>query len=424
MIGAFGLATAAAGHRRLITPANPLSYGNLSVTGTPPVSNAPLARKLALIGDSRMASISGGTVAQEIATACGEYAWCNGTTFNYAVGGTTIYNARVTQVPLALADNCGVFVILTGTNGARKAGEGDGVDSLANRQTETLGLLAALDQPGATIFLCNEIPGLADGGTGTGSDATKLAHHNWIKALTTGSAGLTNAQLVIVNTWDAVSDGTESTSTNLAAAWRNDGLHPAYRGQEREAKAVWSAMKAHFSGPGLVFGGPSQRLLDGATTASVARGTVPGGWSDATAADGMTYATSGIGAGTVLTVSNAVNATSKTMALRKTPAAITDGILMIEYDLDVSTGPANDGFRNWSPKITPRNFYYGAGSPSAAVNFWLAVNGAKAQDYEMGGRRRMAVHLGQSDTAPRIDIAFQLQAGQVLRLHAVDIYER
>src|SRR5690606_30195246 len=138
-------------------------------------------------------------------------------------------------------------------------------------------------------------------------------------------------------------------------------LHPKNTGQERMAKAAWDAMKAHFAGPHVNFGSPSQRLSDGASTVNVNRGVLPSGWTDASAAGGITYAVSGTGANTVVTVGNTGNGSTATLAGRITPgSAVTDGVVVIDYGLDVDPSPDLDT-RNSFQKVSIRNFDFGTG---------------------------------------------------------------
>lgn len=411
MIGAFGLAAAAAGHRRAAA-GNPLSFGNATPSGSYSGQNAPMSRRMAMLGDSRISAVSGGPFASQVVYACGEWVWINPNTFNYGLGGTTIKDARVTQAPAAVADGCGVFVILTGVNGSGTT------DSLATRQSEMLGLLAVLDGAGNTIFLCNDMTK----GVSPQTDV-QYQYHLWLDGLTGAAAGLANATLVIVNTWDAVITGS-GQDVQLAPQWQNDLLHPKNTGQERMAKAVWDAMKAQFAGPHVNFGSPSQRLSDGASTVSVGRGTLPSGWTDASGAGGIVYTVSGAGAATVVTFDNTGNASNATTACRITPgAAVTDGVVVIDYEMDVDPAPSLSA-RNFFPKLSIRNFDFGAGTNVAIANFWQGDIASTAQDNEMGGRRRMALRLGASAAGRRIDLLWQIKAGTKVRVHAVDIYER
>lgn len=412
MLGALGLSAASAGHRRMAGGGNPLSFGNVTVAGSYSGQNAPMSRRMAMLGDSRISAISGGPFASQVVYACGEWIWINPNAFDYGLGGTTINHARTTQAPAAVADGCRVFVVLTGVNGA------GGTDTLATRQSELLGLLAVLDGAGNTIFLCNDMP--------EGAAPQKDLHyqyHQWLDGLTAGAAGLSNAALAIVNTWGAVSTGT-GQSVQLAAQWQNDLLHPKNTGQERMAKAVWAAMGAHFSGPHVNFGSPSQRLSDGTTTVNVNRGVLPSGWTDAAAAGGITYSVAGTGANTVVTFDNTGNGANATLACRITPgAAVTDGVLVIDYELDVDPAP-DLSTRNSFLKLSIRNFDYGSGANQAVVNFWQGDISSTQQDTEMGGRRRMALRLGASAASRRIDLLWQIKAGARVRVHAIDLYER
>jgi lysophospholipase L1-like esterase len=393
-----------------------ITFGNITYPSRSTASNAPASRKLAMIGDSRVAGDSPGQFAFETFTACGEWVWADYRDFNYGDGGSTIYNARYTQAPAAVADGCLTFVVLTGTNGAREAGEGDGVDSLANRQTETLGLLAALDQVGATIFLCNEMPGSSVSPFGT--DATKLAHHNWINTRTTANTSLSNADLVIVNTWDAVSDGSETTATTLDARWINDGLHPSNRGQERMAQATWTAMNGFFgTDVHLDFASPDQNLCDGTTTESRNRGTMPSGWNDFTAADALEYSVTGTGLDTVFTVEN-TGETELQMATRKNIGASTDAVILLEYDLQGVVSPAS-GDRELGPRVSVRNAGLGALYTTA-----VADTSGTTQKYELGGRRRMVIYIGATAASPRFDLVFAVPGGQTINFYRVDVYER
>lgn len=411
MIGAMALVTAVAGHRRPAAGGNPLIFGNVTPSGSYSGQNAPMSRRLAMIGDSRISANGGGAFASQVVYNCGEWVWINPNTFNYGLGGSQIIDARVTQAPAAIADGCQVFVILTGVNGA------SGTDTLANRQSEMLGLLAVLDGVGNTIFLCNEMP------AGTAPQTTlHWDYHNWLDSLTAASAGLSNAALAIVNTWDVVKTGS-GQSVQLAAQWQNDLLHPKNTGQERMAKAVWQAMGAHFSGPHVNFGSPSQRLSDGTSTVNVNRGVLPSGWTDASAAGGITYSVAGTGANTVVTFDNTGNASNATIACRITPSAVTDGVVVIDYEMDVDPAP-DLAVRNSFQKVSIRNFDFGTGANQAISNFWQGDISSTAQDQEMGGRRRMAMRIGASAASPRVDLLFQIKAGTRLRVHAVDIYER
>lgn len=411
MIGALGLAVAAAGQRRGQS-GNPLSFGNVTPSGSYSGSNAPMSRRLAMIGDSRISAVGGGAFASQVVYNCGEWVWINPNTFNYGLGGTQIIDARTTQAPAAVADGCQVFLILTGVNGA------GGTDNLANRQSELLGTLAVLDGVGNTIFLCNEMPE----STSPQADL-HYQYHQWLDGLTAGTASLTNADLVIVDTWSVVSTGA-GQNVQLAPQWDNDLLHPMNTGAERMAKAVWDAMKAHFSGPHVNFGSPSQRLSDGTSTVNVNRGVLPSGWTDSSAAGGITYSVSGAGANTVVTFDNTGNGSNATLACRITPgSAVTDGVVVIDYELDVDPSPDLDT-RNSFQKVSIRNFDFGTGSNVAITNFWQGDVSSTAQDQEMGGRRRMALRLGASAASRRIDLLFQVKAGTRVRVHAVDIYER
>lgn len=412
MLGALGLSAASAGHRRAAGGGNPLSFGNATVAGSYSGQNAPMSRRLAILGDSRISAMSGGHFASQIVYACGEWVWINPNTGNYGLGGTTIKDARITQAPAAVADGCQVFVILTGVNGSGTT------DSLATRQSEMLGLLALLDGVGNTIFLCNDMTK----GVSPQTDV-QYQYHLWLDGLTAGEAGLTNAALVIVDTWRTVTVGT-GQNVQLAPQWENDFLHPKNTGQERMARAVWERMKATFAGPHVNFGSPSQRLSDGTTTVGVGRGTLPSGWTDASGAGGITYAVSGTGAATVVTFDNTGNGANATTACRITPgAAVTDGVMVIDYEMDIDPAP-DLAVRNFFPKLSIRNFDYGTGTNQAIVNFWQGDISSTAQDNELGGRRRMALRLGASAASRRIDLLWQIKAGTRVRVHAVDIYER
>lgn len=410
-------------------PVNALVYGNTAYPVRGTASNAPASRQVAFIGDSRVAGSAPWQFASLALFSAGEWVWGDRAYNDYALGGTSIYHAVNTQAPAAVASGARVFVVLTGTNGARQSGEGDGVDTLATRQAETLALLSALDQAGATIFLCNEMPGAADFGAGTGTGETKLGHHLWIDGLTAAGAGLSNADLVIVDTWAAVSDGTESTATNLALDWRNDGLHPASQGQERMARAVWSAMNAHWGGAvHLDFASPAQNLLDGTTTASVNRGTVPGGWTDFSAANGLVYTTTGAGLDTVFTVENTTEGMLSMSSRSFEPAATTDAILFFEYDLDPVFDVAHTtGTRLFGQRFSARNFEFGTGSPVLYTSPATAGVNPAAQPYELGGRRRMALQVGAcapASTAVRADLLFDIAPGQTVRFYRVELHER
>ena len=74
MIGAIGLAVAAAGQRRG-QAGNPLSFGNVTPSGSYSGQNAPMSRRLAMIGDSRISAVGGGAFASQVVYACGEWVW-------------------------------------------------------------------------------------------------------------------------------------------------------------------------------------------------------------------------------------------------------------------------------------------------------------------------------------------------------------
>lgn len=414
-----------------------ISFGNETYPTRGTASNAPSVRLLGMIGDSRVEGDRPGQFAFEVACVCGEWVFSNPSSYNYGNGGSSVYYARTTEAPAAVGDGCLTFVVLTGTNGAYADGTeesaadaadpGAGIPSmteLEKRQYETLGLLAALDLAGATIFLCNEMPG---GGSGGGTDANKVAHHDWIDTLTAGSAGLTNADLVIVNTWDAVSDGGTGIATELDPQWVGDGLHPTTQGQERMAQAVWTAMNAHFgTDVHLDFTIPSQNLMDGTSTISVNRGVVPTNWRDATAADDLVYATSGTGLDTSVTLTNNHPADTLTAVLQVTISSeIADGVLLTEYGYapDPSPDTTAGGKRNWAQRWSLRGFAatLGASIFNTASN---AIN-ATTQDYETGGRRRVAMHVGATaGGTKRADLYFEVAPGQTVTIYRHEIHER
>lgn len=404
-----------------------LVFGNTDYPARTTASNAPNSRRLAMIGDSRVAGDQPGQFAAEVLWACGEWIWGDFRNYNHGVGGSTIYNAANTQAPAAVADGANVFVVLTGTNGARAAGEGDGVDNLENRKTETLNVLSALDQVDAVIFLCNEIPGQSDGGTGTGTQQIKVDHHDWIDGLTTVSAGLSNADLVVVDTWSVTGDGAGGISENLNTQWRNDGLHPAFQGQGRMARAIWSAMNTHFgTDVDLDFSAPSENLMDGTTTRTVNRGVVPNSWNDFSAADDLSYATSGTGLDTVVTVTNS-GASTLVMNCRMTVGAVTDGVLLLEYryDADDDASDATGSERNFAQRISVRNFDFGTGSNIANTNSPSNSAIASSQDYQMGGSRRSALYIGESGpSGRRLDLLLEVAPGQTITFHRAEIHER
>ena len=424
--------------RRRGVPAG-VSFGNETYPARATASNAPNERKAAYIGDSRHEGDQPGQAAFESACACGEWIYFNPNTYNYADGGSSIYFSRTdaTAAPKAVADGCRTFVVLTGTNGAYADGAeeaaadaadpGAGIPSmteLQKRQYETLGLLSVLDLAGATIFLCNEMPG---GGSGGGTDAEKVAHHEWIDTLTAGSAGLTNADLIIVNTWDAVSDGGTGTATELDPQWYNDGLHPAFQGQERQAKAIWEAMNAHFgTDVHLDFSAPSQNLMDGTTTKSIARGTVPTNWAESVAADDLVYETSGTGLDTLVTFTNNHPTDTLVTALRVTISSeVTDGVLFTEYGYSPDPGRDATTFvkRNFAQRWSLRDFatLLGASIYNTASNAQIT----SAQDYETGGRRRVAMHVGATaGGTKRADLLFEVAPGQTVTIYRHEIHER
>lgn len=415
-----------------------LSFGNTAYETRATASNAPSSRRLGMIGDSRVQGDQPGQFAFETLCACGEWIWGDFRNYNYGDGGTSIYFSRTNAAaaPKAVTDGCRTFVVLVGTNGAYADGveeaaadaadPGAGIPSmteLEKRQYETLGLLSVLDLTGATIFLCNEMPG---GGSGGGTDAAKVAHHEWLDTLTAVSAGLSNADLIIVNTWNAVSDGGTGTATELDPQWENDGLHPAFQGQERMARAVWGAMNTHFgTSVHLDFSTPSQNLLDGTSTASVNRGTLPGGWNDFTAADDLTYSTSGTGLDTVLTVTNG-GASTINMAARVTPGVVTDGVVLFEYNF-VANPTASDttgSSRDFAQRMGFREADYGTGTPIANVPTDSNAAIASSQDYQMGGNRRATFYVGAMGTGRRIDTLFEIAGGQTVEITRVEIHER
>lgn len=404
-----------------------LEYGNVALPARGTISNAPQRRRFAVIGDSRASGNSPVQFAGQVLWASGVWIWADSRTYDYALGGSSIYHAVNTQAPAALADGCRVFVVLTGTNGARQNGEGDGVDTFATRRTETLNLLAALDVPGATIILCNEMPGRSGN---PGTDQAKVDHHNWLNTLTTASAGLVNADLVIANTWDAVSDGGNGTDTELDAQWANDGLHPAAQGQERQAKAVWDALNGHFGNSvQLDFASPAQNLMDGTTTttngAGKRAGLVPTGWQDSTADDGLTYSTTGTGLDTEVTVHNP-GPSDVLLFPRIGTGAFTDGVLLVDYSFnaDPDADPAQGGAPNFWPRLIVRDVDFGTGANQAITGTAVGSAQVAAQDYQMGGMRRGVVYLGASGPSPRVDPVFSIAAGQSVTFHRLEIHER
>lgn len=411
-----------------------LSYGNATYPARGTASNAPATRRLAILGDSRPSGTQPSQFAAMVMWSIGEWVWAlpgadeSDPDYEFAVGGSTIYHAVNTQAPQALAKGCSVFVVMTGTNGAREAGEGDGVDTFATRQIETQNLLAALDQPGATIFLCNEMPGRSDGGTFTGTEQIKVDHHNWINTLTTANAGLTNADLVIVNTWDAISDGGVGVDANLNPRWVNDGLHPATQGQERTAMAVWEAMNAHFgSEVQLDFSAPSQNLLDGSTTVSEDRGVLPGGWRDFNAADALVYSTAGTGLETVLTVTNGGGSNLTTNARVSFLSPVTDGVLFIDYsiDPDPDADQSIGVMPNYGPRIVLRECDFGTGVMEPIFGTASVSVNTQSMDYHVGGRRRLAAYIGAASVAAgNVQLSFLVAAGMTLKVHRVEIHER
>jgi hypothetical protein len=427
-----------------------LTYGNTTYPARTTASNAPAERKLALIGDSRVRGNSPGQFADEVVRACGEWLWVdvtdqgtltdrNGdtynTSYNYAFGGSSLWHAANKQAPAAVADGCKAFLVLTGTNGARQTGldgdEGDYAtdpDSFAARQFETLALLSTLDVVGGTIFLCNEVPGAAS--TPASSGSIKLAHHQWIDGLTAASAGLTNAELVIVDTWNSVVDqnGNEETvSAQIDPDLNLDWLHPHFRGQEAMGQAVWVAMNAHFgANVHLDFANPTQLLLDGATIRSLPRGDVPSAWNEfGTSTDNLSYTLTGTGDQTELVLSNSsASGTSLSTSLRVPLGGTTNAVVLIEY-----SRPSNDSYqnlqrRNSAGRYGIRNVDFGTGSNVSLFNSPANSEIGNSRDPELGGRRRLCFYVGQTGSNPRVDLLFEVDGGLPITFHRIDVYAR
>ena len=414
------------------------SFGNETVTGTPTATNAPSSRQIAVIGDSRAGTQQSGSTGMEILSPVGHLLW-HKVTWNYSVGGSTINDAVVSQAPAAIASGAKVFFVLTGTNGA---GAGGGTE-LENRQAQTLALLAALDVVDGTIFLCNEIPGVSLPATGTPQD--KIDHHHWINGLTTANTSLANAELVIVNTWDAVADpatglplvdGKPGLTVSLRADETSDGLHPSTWGSERIAKAFFEAATAHFGGPCVDYASPDVVLLDGTTVDNIpAFGDFPDGWVKFGAANGLVMTTIGTGTGTVFTVENTSGGDLQIDVRRTLSAETTNAVLLVEYEIEpnpsASPTPGATALKS-DPQITlvgtsGGGFDFGTGVNDAAETVYARrSNAASDQDRRFGGRRRTCLLVGATALSgtDQVRLVHRVPAGGRIVFHRVDLYER
>ena len=415
------------------------SFGAETVTGTPTATNAPASRQVAVIGDSRAGTQQSGSTGMEILSPVGHLLW-HKLNWNFSVGGSTINHAVVTQAPAAVASGAKVFFVLTGTNGA---GAGAGTE-LENRQAQTLALLAALDVVDGIIFLCNEIPGQT-GAYPSGSPQDKIDHHAWINGLTTASASLVNAQLVIVNTWDAVADpatglplveGKPGLTVSLREAETSDGLHPSTWGSERIAKAFFEAATAHFAGPCVDYASPDVVLLDGTTVDNIpAFGDFPDGWVKFGAANGLVMTTIGTGTGTVFTVENTSGGDLQIDVRRTLSAETTNAVLLVEYEIEpnpsASPTPGATALKS-DPQITlvgtsGGGFDFGTGVNDAAETVYARRSNADSdQDRRFGGRRRTCLLVGATALSgtDQVRLVHRVPAGGRIVFHRVDLYER
>ncbi len=397
-----------------------ISFGNTIVSGTLVGTNAMTIRQLAMIGDSRVNGSSSGRFAAEVAHACGEWVWCKPDTFNTGVGGSSIFHARTTQVPQAIATGAKTFVVLSGTNGAINSNDigQTPTDSLADRQSQMLGLLSALDSTENTIFLCNEMPNKV-------SPITQLHYdyHTWLNGLTSATAGLVNATLTIVNTWDAVRTAGTGINTNLDPRWANDYLHPANMGQERMAYAVWQAMNSRFTSPCIDFYNPTIPMFKTGSLVNINRGQVPPGWTDFTAADSLTYSTAGTGPNWIITVTNGA-AAKKSLNLRFTlPSQTVNAVVSVDYELVPELNPSLTS-RLYESKFGGQNWDRGTGTNTSSNVFWIGDSSSTHQEQWMGGRRRATILIGKTVAPSRFDFYFGMRPGQVLKIHGAGIYER
>lgn len=382
-------------------------------------------RKLGFLGDSRIAGTRSNTTPGEIIANSGLWLWAEDDS-NKGVSGSTINDMRTSQIPALLADGIKNVCIITGTNGA-----GSGTDTFADRQSELLASLALLDQTGMTIFLSDEIPGRLTA-AGSGTDAVKVADHAWRKTLTAASAGLTNAELIIVPTWAAVADNdAEDITTEIEADWTGDGLHPSNHGSSRIAKAFFDAFETKF-GTDLLFDidNPALNLLDGTTTVNPARGTVPSGMNDFSAADELTYATAGTGLATVLTAANSHVTDHKDMAMRvnytPTGTLASDAYLWLQWEIDHD--PDADtavGNQNYCYEIQPDNYDFGAGGSSYSNTKFFEddATAIRNQDLQVGGTRSACIRLGETGGANRIQILFRVPESAEIRITGMRLFE-
>jgi len=395
-----------------------LEFGDETLPGTP-LTTVTLARTLTGIGDSRMLGNWGGQFYAEVLLSCGGWVIANralNSNFfgNYGVGGDGLAE-MIAQATAAAATASRVHLVLGGVNGA-----GDAItDNLANRQAQLTLVLQELDQAGAVIFLCNEMPNNAPD---TDTDALHVSYHDWLDTVDATTFSLSDADLVVVDTWSAVAD--PDFPLRLDPRWEADGLHPHNQGQERMARAVYEAMAGYFTQPLFDLSAPDQNWMDGTTTVSVNRGTLPAGWLDFSAADDLDYVTSGTGLATQIDVENN-SASPKGMVTRYTPAAVTDGLVYWEYYLPPE--PAADRAtlsRTDENTCGFRNFSLGTGANiGVGPSMFPADSSLTRREQELGGWRRVTMYVEASATSPRFDVSSDISAGKTITLRRALLYE-